>query len=82
MVVRAVVGFLFLSLGGCSTPEPYDAYSGREFVIECTNAKPQCYYKAQDKCRKGYDLLSIVESEQTGGVHGRQKVFTARVKCK
>jgi hypothetical protein len=79
------IAFIFMGLGvtacSSSTPDPYDAYAGAEFTIECKHTTGPCYFKSQERCRRGYNVVSTVETEKTGGVYGRYRAYIMVIRC-
>lgn len=77
MRVGRIVGCVFLV--ACSS-SPVEKNEVVEF--ECKNWPNQCYFKAQEKCWRGYTVLNKVETEETGGRYGRYKKYIVRVQCR
>ncbi len=81
MVIR-VVSFLFVLVGCSSDPAAVAPQRGPRHKVVCKHWSNQCYYKAQAICPQGYTVLDSVESEKTGGPHGRYREYTIHVACK
>lgn len=82
--IAAGAALLWLFTVACSSSQEageYDKYSGATHVIECKHWSNSCHFKAQERCRKGYVVKSLVETEKTGGVHGRYRSYILTARC-
>jgi len=70
-------------VAGCSSSNKgdFDPYAGQTYTYECKNMTAPCYHMAQERCRKGYQVVNNIESEKTGGVYGRYRSYSITIKC-
>jgi hypothetical protein len=68
---------------GCSSgpKEEYDPYAGKTYTYECKNHTGVCYHMAQERCKKGYTVVNNIETEKTGGLWGRYRVYSITIRC-
>lgn len=77
--MRVGRGIWLILVVGCAT-----SAGEKTQVVEltCKHWPNQCYFRAQEKCRGGYNVLSKVESQRTGGQYGRYREYLVRVQCR